>query len=272
MNEKFNPQEHLITLKNKPYLEVKWRLVWMNSVCDSYSIETEIVAHELDKYAIVRARVGVRTRGEPELRIATATKREDKAHFPDYLEKAESGSVGRALGMLGYGTQWAEEFSETDAEGKVMTVDAAPKAVPDKTTNRAREQFEKPDQRSAVRDHLERTGKLPAALPAPSSQTASQKFKETMQEAPQETELSEPTSEAEAGIRKAFDYIVQGYSKSGNKVFNTTRFVATDGVAKTIQNIRANLDEWLDETTPEDHTALLEKLREIAKQLRAEAK
>ena len=32
--------------------------------------------------------------------------------FPDYVEKAETGAIGRALGVLGYGTQFAPEFDE----------------------------------------------------------------------------------------------------------------------------------------------------------------
>jgi hypothetical protein len=36
--------------------------------------------------------------------LTTATKMETRAGFADYLEKAEAGAVGRALGFLGYGT------------------------------------------------------------------------------------------------------------------------------------------------------------------------
>jgi hypothetical protein len=37
---------------------------------------------------------------------------EDIKGFGDYLEKAETGAYGRALGALGYGTQFAPEFDE----------------------------------------------------------------------------------------------------------------------------------------------------------------
>src|SRR5207244_7317493 len=44
---------------------------------------------------------------------ATATKSEKAASFPDYIEKAETGAVGRALAMLGYGTQFTgDELNE----------------------------------------------------------------------------------------------------------------------------------------------------------------
>ena len=44
--------------------------------------------------------------------IATARKRETQAGFPDYIEKAETGAIGRALAMCGYGTLQAPEFDE----------------------------------------------------------------------------------------------------------------------------------------------------------------
>jgi hypothetical protein len=43
---------------------------------------------------------------------ATGTKSECAADFGDYIEKAETGAIGRALAALGYGTQFAPEFNE----------------------------------------------------------------------------------------------------------------------------------------------------------------
>ena len=34
--------------------------------------------------------------------------------FPDYIEKAETGAMGRALAMCGYGTLQAWEFDEQE--------------------------------------------------------------------------------------------------------------------------------------------------------------
>ena len=44
--------------------------------------------------------------------IATGHKREDNSHFSDHSEKAESGAIGRALALIGYGTQFAAELEE----------------------------------------------------------------------------------------------------------------------------------------------------------------
>ena len=46
--------------------------------------------------------------------IATARKKETEIGFPDYIEKAEIGAIGRALAMYGYGTLQAPEFDEQD--------------------------------------------------------------------------------------------------------------------------------------------------------------
>lgn len=105
----FNPNDYLIKLKGKDYLEVKWRLVWFRDDHPDWCIETEVLTHT-DKLAVVRARI-IREDGRL---AATGTKSETPSGFPDYLEKAETGSVGRALGLLGYGTQFAPEFEEGD--------------------------------------------------------------------------------------------------------------------------------------------------------------
>jgi hypothetical protein len=46
--------------------------------------------------------------------IATARKKETEAGFPDYIEKAETGAIGRALAMWAYGTLKAPEFDDQD--------------------------------------------------------------------------------------------------------------------------------------------------------------
>jgi hypothetical protein len=46
--------------------------------------------------------------------IATARKKETEAGSPDYIEKAKTGAIGRALAMCGYGMLQAPEFDEQD--------------------------------------------------------------------------------------------------------------------------------------------------------------
>jgi hypothetical protein len=119
----FDPRAHLIQLKGRDYLPVAARLLWLNEETDRYKIETDILRLE-DNFAVVRATVSVLDETGNPSRSATAIKREDKTHFPDFLEKAETGSVGRALGMLGFGTQFAPEFDEIEARLEARVVDS----------------------------------------------------------------------------------------------------------------------------------------------------
>lgn len=107
----FCAKDHISQIKGKDYLEVKWRLVWFRTEhpADSgWAILTE--AEEVtDTSARYRARI-VDPEGRP---VATGTKTETKAGFGDFVEKAETGAIGRALALLGYGTQFCgDELDE----------------------------------------------------------------------------------------------------------------------------------------------------------------
>lgn len=107
----FNPNDHLMNLKGKAYLEVKWRLVWFRQEHPDWSIRTQIVDLNLEqKYAVFKAIIA----NENGVIVAEGTKMEDARGFADFMEKAETGSIGRALGILGYGTQFAPEFDEVE--------------------------------------------------------------------------------------------------------------------------------------------------------------
>ena len=118
----FDPRLHLLNLKGKDYLPVAARLIWLNEEAPRYTIQSQILKLE-DTYAIVQATVTVFDDTASPIKTASATKREDKTHFPDYLEKAETGAVGRALGMLGFGTQFAPEFDELNGALEARVVD-----------------------------------------------------------------------------------------------------------------------------------------------------
>ncbi len=105
----FDPRDHLIKLGKKDYLPVAGRLLWLNFECQNFTIDTELIEMS-DKHAVFKATVTI-TQGQ-HLRKASSYKREDQNHFPDSVEKACTGAVGRALGMLGFGTQFTDEFDE----------------------------------------------------------------------------------------------------------------------------------------------------------------
>lgn len=129
----FNPNDHLTKLQGKDYLEVKWRLVWFRELNPQGTIDTEELEYDTERE--VEAEVSVwnpekrrsekvlkRAKGYARYRAtvtdgkgarATGTKSENAAQFGDYGEKAETGSIGRALAALGYGTQFTgDEFYE----------------------------------------------------------------------------------------------------------------------------------------------------------------
>ena len=135
-NRAFNPNDHLIQLKTregyKDYLPVQWRLVWFREQCPEGTVTTEEVIIDLDREVEEEAYVwnSERRRSEKVVKhgrgyarfratvtdgkggSATGTKSENAASFPDYIEKAETGAIGRALAALGYGTQFAPEMDE----------------------------------------------------------------------------------------------------------------------------------------------------------------
>lgn len=98
----------LLNLRGKDYLEVKYRLVWFREERPDFSIETEIIDRQ-DDVTVAKAVIK-----DPAGRVlAMAHKREDQKGFPDHMEKAETGAIGRALALLGYGTQFcADELDE----------------------------------------------------------------------------------------------------------------------------------------------------------------
>ena len=100
----FNPNEHMMKLKGKDYLQVAWRLVWFRDEHPDWSIDANIMTAD-DEHAVFKATIcdanGVQK--------SSGHGSESKRDFGDYLEKAETKAVGRALAMLGYGTQFAAD-------------------------------------------------------------------------------------------------------------------------------------------------------------------
>jgi hypothetical protein len=114
----FNPNDHMMSLKGKEYLSVQHRLVWFvrdqraliaaGLATHPYATHTELV--ELDRDAgwahfktTVRDVLG---------NESTAYGSESVNDFGDYIEKAATKSLGRALVGLGYGTGMAPEMDE----------------------------------------------------------------------------------------------------------------------------------------------------------------
>jgi len=99
----------LMDLKGKPYLQVAYRLIWFREENPEASIKTEIIKHT-EEYVLVRATIELNGKI-----LAQAHKTEYKKDFFDNVEKAETGAIGRALAMCGFGTQFClDEFDEQE--------------------------------------------------------------------------------------------------------------------------------------------------------------
>lgn len=123
----FDPTTHIIKLKGKDYLEVKWRLGWLRDEHPDSIIETEIVQVDNEVgFCLAKARIVIPGGGE-----STDYGSETRKDFGDFIEKSITKAIGRALGSLGYGTQFCEDFDTVDATGTVHIVDSpVEKATP----------------------------------------------------------------------------------------------------------------------------------------------
>src|SRR5215217_3911817 len=90
------------------YLDVKWGLLWLRKEHPDAEIVTELVQHD-PQMAIFKATVTVPTGGK-----ATGYGSETASDFPDFIEKAETKAIGRALNALGYGAQFGESQRPED--------------------------------------------------------------------------------------------------------------------------------------------------------------
>ncbi len=136
----FNPQSYIVKIDTsagkKDYLPLQGRLLWFTGEIAEYTIETEIILIDLDKemtveravwdndkrrkvlvsksakgVAIYHATLSIFNDGKLVKKVP-GDKMETAVDFPDFLEKAQSGAIGRCLMFAGYGTAFAIELDE----------------------------------------------------------------------------------------------------------------------------------------------------------------
>ena len=118
IGQDFDPNQHLMQLKGRDYLNVQSRLLWF--IRDQralivaglsqmpYIVRSELV--EMDReHGWAHFKTYVRDVMGNE---ATMYGSESAKDFPDFAEKASTKSLGRALLALGYGTAFAPEMDE----------------------------------------------------------------------------------------------------------------------------------------------------------------
>jgi hypothetical protein len=135
----FDPQRHIRRISGRggggEYLDVKWRLVWFRDVFPLGSIATECLYHDADR-AFFKATIRTNAIKDGETLVvdlpgsATGHGSETKQDFPDYVEKAETKAIGRALAHAGFGTQFIDgDADEAIADSPVSRPD--PKVLKD---------------------------------------------------------------------------------------------------------------------------------------------
>jgi hypothetical protein len=151
LSEKFNLNEHLRTLarrkkvkdshgehwveENHVYLDVKWRLIWFRCVYPEGFIQT-VEAEVNDKFARIEATAYDKDPAQGGKKLGMGRRLVYASDFHDYVEKAETQAIGRALAVAGFGTQFCEEFDEDDiladspVERRKQDTHSAPLATP----------------------------------------------------------------------------------------------------------------------------------------------
>jgi hypothetical protein len=143
------------------YLDVKWRLLWLRKEHPDAEILTELIQHD-PQMAIFKATVTVPTGGK-----ATGYGSETASDFPDFIEKAETKAIGRALNALGYGAQFGDVQPPEDVVpergAELSGREAAPAARPVALPRRD----DRPVKLAEVKN--ESAGETPAAATSPAA-------------------------------------------------------------------------------------------------------
>jgi len=118
----------LLNLKGKDYLQVAHRILWFREDHPLGRIDTAPI-EITPEYAIYSAIISIPNDKGEYVKLSDAAKREDFDHFADAIEKSQTGAIGRALALCGYGTQFAQELDESDRIVDAPQVKKAPKPV-----------------------------------------------------------------------------------------------------------------------------------------------
>lgn len=100
-----------LNLKGKDYLQVAHRILWLREEHPDWVIKTQILKLEPD-YCVMKATI----ENNDGHAIAEAHQMTTKSEFPKFLAKCETSAIGRALGIAGYGTQFAQELVDDEED------------------------------------------------------------------------------------------------------------------------------------------------------------
>lgn len=121
----------LMDLKGKDYLQVAYRLIWFREAYPEGRIETERISDSPDQVTY-RATISVEHPAYGYIKLANADKTLKIKNTTDY-EKAETGAIGRALALAGFGTQFATQ--DIDEEEELADAPLEKKSTPKVSTD-----------------------------------------------------------------------------------------------------------------------------------------
>jgi hypothetical protein len=117
------------------YLPVRRRVGWMRGLPEPHpdwtieTFEVKVVEGKFIAGTKVEggyARMGARVFDSDGRLIATGTKTEYSERFLDFVEKAETGAIGRALAVAGYGTEAAVDLDEGYEQDRIADAPVTP--------------------------------------------------------------------------------------------------------------------------------------------------
>lgn len=116
------------------YLPVRRRVGWMRGLPEphpDWTIETFEIKVIEGKFSGSKveggyARIGARVFDSTGRLISTGTKTEYSERFLDFVEKAETGAIGRALAVAGYGTEAAVDLDEGYEQDRIADAPVTP--------------------------------------------------------------------------------------------------------------------------------------------------
>ncbi len=123
--KRFDPTKYLKTVKvrggtQQTYLPVTARLLWLRADHPDAQLITEALRLD-EKSAVFKATVTL-----PGGAVAVGHGSETASDFGDFIEKAETKAIGRALTALGYGTEFAEGQDDPTLAAATEVTPAAP--------------------------------------------------------------------------------------------------------------------------------------------------
>ena len=161
----FDPTPYIRQLRGRgggDYLDVKWRLLWLRKEHPDAEIVTELVQHD-PQLAIFKATVTLPTGGK-----ATGYGSETASDFPDFIEKAETKAIGRALNALGYGAQFSEANGQRSDDAPSER-GAQPAPPPVAFTPRARKSDVRPEAKASSETRAPSEPTAPTDAPSPAA-------------------------------------------------------------------------------------------------------